>query len=320
MSVISLSDDFQSKIWNELKSYVRRNTPNVSTQVLYMCYYCKRMIKGGKMPARCVLNGLQTVPIPPELAVLDQLSRQLIQRAKCYQTVVRLGTYTGKVPTYNSLKACKGTMFFLPLPLNKTLETLDDVKKHPSVLPDPELYIIVNGRPTKANIVWRSLVNVNYVKTAISTLRSCNWLYRGIPEECIDETTKHIIEVSNNATTKMLEKVSKEVDAFQAYTIRNLDNNLSTSPDIEQYRLLSVTEDPIRNKQEHLDVMCFPVLFPTGEFGEFHPRKEKLSPSEYIKSRLLNKDSRFRKDPQYVVVAEGNAWYFSWCLQSVKEH
>ena len=95
MSVISLSDDFQSKIW------VRSNTPNVSTQVLYMCYYCKRMIKGGKMPARCVLNGLQTVPIPPELAVLDQLSRQLIQRAKCYQTVVRLGTYTGKVPTYN---------------------------------------------------------------------------------------------------------------------------------------------------------------------------------------------------------------------------
>ena len=63
---------------------------------------------------------------------------------------------------------------------------------------------------------------------------------------------------------------------------------------------MSVTEDPIRNKQEHLDVMCFPVLFPTGEFGEFHPRKEKLSPSEYIKSRLLNKDSRFRKDPQYV--------------------
>ena len=44
VSVISLSDDFQSKIWNELKSYVRRNTPNVSTQVLYMCYYCKRMI------------------------------------------------------------------------------------------------------------------------------------------------------------------------------------------------------------------------------------------------------------------------------------
>ena len=48
------------------------------------------------------------------------------------------------------------------------------------------------------------------------------------------------------------------------------------------------------------DVMGFPVLFPNGKFGEFHPRKEKLSNSEYIKSRLYNKDSRFRKDPQYV--------------------
>ena len=61
-----------------------------------------------------------------------------------------------------------------------------------------------------------------------------------------------------------------------------------------------MSEAPISNRQQYLDVMCFPVLFPTGKFGEFHPRKEKLSHSEYIKSRLLNKDSRFRKEAQYV--------------------
>ena len=61
-----------------------------------------------------------------------------------YQTVVRLGTYTAKVPIYNSLKACKGTMFFLPLPLNKTLDTLDQIEhssnaaSSKSALPDPE--------------------------------------------------------------------------------------------------------------------------------------------------------------------------------------
>ena len=109
------------------------------------------------------------------------------------------------------------------------------------------------------------------------------------------------IEVSNNATTEMLKKVSPdEVDAFQAYTIRNLDSKLSMGSDIEQYRLMSITEDSINSKQQHLDVMCFPVFFPTGKIGEFHPRKEKISPSEYIKSRLLNKDSRFHKDAQYV--------------------
>ncbi len=37
-----------------------------------------------------------------------------------------------------------------------------------------------------------------------------------------------------------------------------------------------------------------------GKFGKFNPREVKLSHSEYIKSRLYNKDSRFRKDAQYV--------------------
>ena len=302
VSVVSLSDVFKSDVWDELKAHVLKDRPTVVGQVLYMCQYCKTQVRSNNMPARCVLNGLQSVPIPLELAKLDLLSRQLIQRAKCYQTIVRLGTYTGKVPTYNSLQACKGTMFFLPLPLSKTMETLNQVQQHVStVLPDPELYIIVNGRPTKSNVVWRSLVNVNHVKTAIRTLRSCNWLYRNVHEKSIDESTKHIIEVSNSATTEMLKKVSQdEVNAFQAYTIRNLDSKLSIGSDIEQYRLMSITEDPINNKQQHLDVMCFPVLFPTGKFGEFHPREEKISPSEYVKSRLWNKDSRFRKDPQYV--------------------
>ena len=193
-------------------------------------------------------------------------------------------------------------MLFLPLPLSKTLETLNKVDQQSSVLPDPELYIIVNGRPTKSKVVWRTImVNVSQIKTAIKTLRSCNWLYKNLNESCIDESTKHIIEVSNNATTEMLKKVTPdEVDAFQAYTIRNLDNKLSMGSNIQQYRLMSVTEDPINSKQQHLDVMCFPVLFPTGKFGEFHPRKECISPSEYVKSRLLNKDPRFCKDAQYV--------------------
>ena len=76
-----------------------------------------------------MLNGLETVPVPTELSQLDILSKQLIQRAKCFQSVVRLASYTGKVPMYNSLKACKGTMFFLPLPFTKTADTINDVPK-----------------------------------------------------------------------------------------------------------------------------------------------------------------------------------------------
>ena len=99
----------------------------------------------------------------------------------------------------------------------------------------------------------------------------------------------------------MLERASSDdIAAFQAYTIRSLGNKLSSEPDIEQYKLLSIKEDALDNRENYLDVMCFSVLFPTGQFGEHHPRQVKLRHSEYVKSRLLNKDPRFRKDPQYV--------------------
>jgi len=74
-------------------------------------------------------------------------------------TVVRLGTYTGKIPIYNVLKAAKGTMLFLPLGLHNTWDeagfasdsTIDQLVR----LPDPELYIIIDSRPTKDKIVWQ---------------------------------------------------------------------------------------------------------------------------------------------------------------------
>ena len=210
--------------------------PTAGDLLLYMCNYCKPVIKKNKLPARCP-HGLQLDTIPPELAQLDSLSRQLIQRAKCYQTVVRLGTYTAKVPVFNSLKACKGTMFFLPLPFARTLETLDQVKPSSNVksaLPNPELYIIVNGTPTKSKVVWRTLVDVNAVKTAIKKLRESNWLYREVYDESVDEAAIQVIEVTKNTSSTMLEKASdNDIAGFQAFTIRNLDK-LSTDFDTEQ--------------------------------------------------------------------------------------
>ena len=52
-------------------------------------------------------------------------------------------------------------------------------------------------------------------------------------------------------------------------------------------------------------MMCFPCLFPTGRYGEFHPREMKLTFCEYVKSRLLNKDSRFHKNLEFV-------FYYLW--------
>ena len=186
--------------------------------------------------------------MPKELTGLDALSKQLIQRAKAFQTVVRLGTYTAKVPTYSSLKACKGTMFFLPLPLKTTLDTLCQVNianessqsgSHDCELqlPNPELYIIVNGLPSKQKVLWQSIVNVSAVKAAIGKLRDTNWLYRDVNDTCIDDAAKQVIETVDSTSSTMLVKATKEdLASFQSYTIRKLNEKHSTGPILSNTR------------------------------------------------------------------------------------
>ena len=79
----------------------------------------------------------------------------------------------------------------------------------------------------------------------------------------VDEVSKEVIEVVSKNSSRMLENATDDdVAGFQNYTIRNLDNRLSTQSDIEQYKLLNIKEDPLDHRQIHLDVLCFPVLFP----------------------------------------------------------
>ena len=129
VSVVKFEHNLGTAVRPAFKNFLLCEDSAAASKSFLMCHYCKLAIRKDNMPPRCVLNGLKVVEVPNELAKLDCLSRQFIQRAKAYQTVVRLGTYTNKVPVYNSLKACKGNMFFLPLPMHKTMETLDDVEE-----------------------------------------------------------------------------------------------------------------------------------------------------------------------------------------------
>uniref|UniRef100_A0A1X7V8M2 Uncharacterized protein n=1 Tax=Amphimedon queenslandica TaxID=400682 RepID=A0A1X7V8M2_AMPQE len=167
------------------------------------------------------------------------------------------------------------------------METLNEFGIDSNHLPNPELYIIINGKPAKSNNVWRSLVDVNKIKAALRKLK-INWLYRNVNDDSIDESSKNFIQVVSNTTCKMLEKANcQDLEGLSAYTIRNLDSKIATGSDISQYKLMNVKEVPIDNRQEHLDLLC---LFPTRQYGEHHPKQsypaQTLSFSEYIKSRI----------------------------------
>uniref|UniRef100_A0A1X7TVM3 DUF6570 domain-containing protein n=1 Tax=Amphimedon queenslandica TaxID=400682 RepID=A0A1X7TVM3_AMPQE len=261
---VTEAKNLDSDVWNIPLHYIRENDPTALNKVMYIGNHCKPIIRKNEVPARCMLNGLKCEPLPKELENLDPLRCQLIQRAQCFQTIVRLGTHTLKVPTYNFLKALKGAMFYLPLPLEKTMDTLNEVGIDSNHLPNPELYIIINGQPTKSNNVWRSLVDVNKIKAALTKLKEINWLYRNIDDDSIDESSKNVIQVVSNTTCKMLAKANdQDLEGHSAYTIRNLDIKIATGSDISQFKLMNVKEAPIDNRQEHLDLLCFPNLFPT---------------------------------------------------------
>ena len=117
----------------------------------------------------------------------------------------------------------------------------------------------------------------------------------------VGDACQRIIEsISDTTSTVLVKATAEDVSSFQAYTIRRLDQKQSHLSDTEHYKLMNVKEDALSNKLKHLDVLCFPTLFPSGRFGESHDRSTPISLSEYAKSRLLNNDSRFRKDSQYV--------------------
>ena len=68
--------DFADLLTADLDSSYQQSADDAGTQMqTSKCNYCKPFIKQDILPARCVLNGLQTVPIPPELAKLDCLNK-----------------------------------------------------------------------------------------------------------------------------------------------------------------------------------------------------------------------------------------------------
>ena len=191
-----------------------------------------------------------------------------------------IGYLNRKSSHLQSIKSGQRNNVFLPLPMQNTLDRLDEAGFRAqfssddimSTLPDPELYIIVDGQPTKDKVVWRGIVDVDNVRHAVDKLRDINWLYRTLDGNSVDEATKNTIEVVSNASNPMLERASvDDVNGLQAYTIRKMDQYMPTGRDIDHYKLLSVHEQPLDNRQRYLDVLCFPILFPTGKYGEFHP-------------------------------------------------
>ena len=53
-------------MWPALKQFILRDNKQAADETHFKCNYSKSSMKCDKMPPRCVLNGLEVIPIPEE--------------------------------------------------------------------------------------------------------------------------------------------------------------------------------------------------------------------------------------------------------------
>jgi len=107
----SLKSTFENNAWCMLCAYwivKHKASHNVDSDLystLYICHYCKDSLNKSSIPARCALNGLNVDIIPDSLKDLNIFESMLLQKSKCFQTILRRGPVKHRLPHSEMLKS-----------------------------------------------------------------------------------------------------------------------------------------------------------------------------------------------------------------------
>jgi len=221
-------------------------------------------------------------------------------------SVVRLGQVSNKSRPPSELNsALKGRIAYLPV----------DVTANATFLPEKlfnvdSLVLLVGAQPTSKQKIWTSLVDLHKVHTELLWLREHNPLYKDVPAYTTEDIKKiiddrlagHNEQVTVNDGDGLLKKLDIATKSFlyEHFTMQPLSAD-NPADAIIDYQLNKVTGNNIDMFDNNLDLLAFPDLFPTGTNGiKDILREVKIGSSAYIKSRLLNKDSKFRININYL--------------------
>ena len=251
------------------------------------------------------MNGLDFGTAPEEIKILNPYEKVLIQRAKTFQTVTRMGTVAKKhLPASHRIQKVCGTTFHLPLPLEETLKRLPE--PHQPLADSSELYILLRSIPSKRKVIWQDLVDVRKVYSALEKLKEINHLYSDIvmPEDPHElQLERQIEEFAATSGDAMIQQIAEDEEAalYEQCSINALHALRQNE------RATAVAKSPLDNRLNHLDMMCFLDLYPYGMGGQACPREVHFPPAEYVKCILMSRDSRFRLNQQFNFYLEHQA-------------
>ncbi|XP_074111642.1 uncharacterized protein LOC141535587 [Cotesia typhae] len=221
-----LCQPISNEIWNNLINFINEQDKTMNSD--FICKYCLQKIRSGSMPPTCLLNNMYVGKIPNEIFALNEYEKVLIQRAKAFQVVQRLGTVAKKnLPHTMRIQKLKGQTFHLPLPIEETLKkicsTTDPLNKH------HELYIVMRSIPTKSNVIWEKMVSLENVFRVLTWLKRNNTLYSEIELPQCPQNLRECEKNDNDNTPISMEQekndiVSKEEILDDNQNVEELSN------------------------------------------------------------------------------------------------
>ena len=268
-----------------------------------ICSYCADKLLSNKDVARSAFNKLAVVSTPDCIRNLNLFERSLIKFCITCLTVVRLGQITNKRPQNELTAAMKGRIAYLPVDVEANAKFMPE-----DLLNIDSLCVLVAGQPTKAQRVWTSVVDLTKVHAALTWLRSNNRLYSDIPAYTVQDL-KEIIDKKLQASgihepnpdaplLKKLDDASKSF-LYDNFSVQPLSSDYPQDV-VADYQMNKINSDSVSIYGNDLDLKAFPELYPTAENGMRDARSTALAPSDFIKSRLLHKNSKFRTNMNYL--------------------
>ena len=146
---------------------------------LSVCTSCRTSLNKGEIPANSMMNNLYVGETPEVLKVLNPIELMFVSKTKCFQTIVKPGPISNKLPRSERLSAVKGNMIHLPLSTSITAETLYKSATE-RLFEEAEDNVLLYGKPNKDREVWNHIVDRRKVLAALKWLCENNPNYKDI--------------------------------------------------------------------------------------------------------------------------------------------
>ena len=236
------------------------NHPTRLLHGLTICRSCRESLNKGEIPANSMMNNLYIGETPEVLKVLNPIELMFVSKTKCFQTIIKPGPISNKLPRSERLSAVKGNMIHLPLSTSITAETLYKSATE-RLFEEAEDNVLLYGKPNKDREVWNHIVDRKKVLAALKWLCENNPNYKDIVvPEVAEDILPHVFGYECELCQMLFETATERDEHNRVCSNvsphcsnenpNNRSNNLNESDD-ESY-----TDQRLPNCSQSLDFEC----------------------------------------------------------------